>query len=187
MKIACLGWGSLIWMPRSLPIRRGWFSDGPLLPIEFARESGDRRITLVLANVNHRVRTLWALMSVDTLDRAKSALATREGITESNIRYSIGYWDSETDTSHGEFAAEIGGWAKQLALDAVVWTNLKVGFKDKRGELPQYDQILEHLRWCLSHEERAFAEEYVRKAPTQIDTEYRRNLERDLGWTPIEV
>ena len=129
MKIACLGWGSLIWTPGSLPIRRGWFYDGPLLPIEFARESGGRRITLVLANVNHRVRTLWALMSVDTIDRAKSALAAREGISESNIRYSVGYWDSESDSFHGEYAAEIGGWARQLALDAVVWTNLKVGFK----------------------------------------------------------
>ena len=186
MKIACLGWGSLIWMQGSLPIRRGWFSDGPLLPIEFARESGDRRITLVLANVNHRVRTLWALMSVDTLDRAKSALAEREGIRESNIRYSVGYWDFESGSSHGEYAAEIGGWAKQLALDAVVWTNLKVGFNVNRGELPQYDQILEHIR-CLSHEERVVLEEYVRKTPTQIDTEYRRNLERDLGWTPIEA
>jgi len=184
MKIACLGWGSLIWTPGSLPICRGWFSDGPLLPIEFARESGDRRITLVLANVNHRVRTLWALMSVDTMDLARSALAAREGISESNIRYSVGYWES--DSSHGEYAEEIGGWARHLELDAVVWTNLKVGFKEKRDELPQYDQVLEHLR-SLSHEERLVAEEYVRKAPPQIDTAYRRNLERDLGWTPVEA
>ena len=186
MKIACLGWGSLIWAPESLPIRRGWFSDGPMLPVEFARESSGRRITLVIANVNYRVRTLWALMSVDTLDRAKSTLAEREGISESNIRYSIGYWDSESNSSHGECAEEIGAWAKQLALDAVVWTNLKVGFKDKRDALPQYDQVLKHLR-SLSHEERGVAEEYVRKAPAQIDTEYRRYLERDLGWAPVEA
>ena len=186
MKIACLGWGSLIWAPGSLPIRRGWFSDGPLLPVEFARESGDRRFTLVLANVDQRVRTLWALMSVDTLDLAKSALAAREGISEKNIRYSVGYWDFESNSSHGECAAEISGWAEQLGLDAVVWTNLKVGFKDSRDKLPQYQEVLEHLR-SLSHEERIVAEEYVRNAPTQIDTEYRRNLERDFGWTPIEA
>lgn len=186
MNIACLGWGSLIWMPGKIPIRRGWFFDGPLLPIEFARESSGRRITLVLADVNHRVRTLWALMSVDTLDRAKSALAEREGINKKNIRYSIGYWDSESNSSHSKYAAEIGQWAKQLGLDAVVWANLKVGFKEKRDALPQYEQVLEHLR-SLSHEERGVAEEYVRKAPAQIDTEYRRNLERDLGWTPIEA
>lgn len=173
-------------MPRSLPVRRGWFSDGPLLPIEFARESGDHRITLVIANVNHRVRTLWALMSVDTLDLARSALAAREGISESNMSYSIGYWESASESSHGEYADEIGSWAKRLSLDAVVWTNLKVGFRNNRDELPQYDQVLEHLR-SVSHEERVVAEEYVRKAPIQIDTEYRRNLERDLGWAPIEA
>ena len=39
MKIACLGWGSVIWDPRALPIQREWFKDGPFAPVEFTRQS----------------------------------------------------------------------------------------------------------------------------------------------------
>ena len=34
--IACLGWGSLIWDPRALPIHRQWHMDGPLLSPDYS-------------------------------------------------------------------------------------------------------------------------------------------------------
>jgi hypothetical protein len=46
--IACIGWGSLIWDMRNLNVDGNWHADGPLLPIEFARQSRDGRITLVI-------------------------------------------------------------------------------------------------------------------------------------------
>lgn len=184
MNIACLGWGSLIWDPRELPIHGAWFEDGPKLPIEFARESGGRRITLVIADVEYTVRSLWALMSVNTLDEAKRKLADREGITEGNIRYSIGFWENASGFSNGKCAPQIGIWAKSLHLDAVVWTNLKFGFRETRDIMPQYAQVLKHIEQ-LSHEERRVAEEYIRRTPVQIDTEFRRRLQRDLDWTPV--
>ncbi|MDN3523086.1 hypothetical protein [Halomonas ramblicola] len=186
MKIACLGWGSLIWDPRGLPIRGNWFEDGPILPIEFARESGGKRVTLVIVEQGTLVRTLWALMSVVALEDAKAALAEREGISEENIKYSIGYWCSETETSHGRCEAQIGAWAKELGLDAVVWTNLKCGFRNARDKMPTYEQILDHLQ-TIDHEERQVAERYIRRAPVQIDTKFRRWLTRDFGWDPIET
>jgi nitroreductase len=50
LRIACLGWGSLIWKPENLPIIGEWKNDGPMLPIEFSRESGGQRITLVICD-----------------------------------------------------------------------------------------------------------------------------------------
>jgi len=79
MKIACLGWGSLIWNPGSLLIRREWFNDGPLLPIEYSRISNDGRLTLVITENVKPIRTLWALMATEDLAEAKKSLKEREG------------------------------------------------------------------------------------------------------------
>lgn len=183
MDIACLGWGSLVWDPRTIPIRGKWFDDGPILPIEFARESSNGRITLVIADVDFGVRSLWALMSVRNLDDAKTELAVRESIPMQNAKYSIGFWDRASSNSHGRSADKIGLWAKKHNFDCVVWTNLRFGFKKDRGSMPTYANVLEHLR-SLPHEKRRVAEEYIRQAPVQIDTEYRKRMQDDLGWVP---
>lgn len=183
MKIACLGWGSLIWDPQTLLIRGDWFNDGPNLPIEFARESNNDRITLVITNVDYRVRSLWALLETENFDDAKKALASREGISDTNIKYSIGFWDGNSGESNGLCATEIGDWAKKLDIDAVVWTNLKCGFKSNRGTMPTCAEILEYLQ-ALSPESKKKAKKYICKAPIQIATEYRKQIEDNLGWQP---
>ena len=50
MIIAILGWGSLIWEPKELEFDRkiGWLENGPILPIEFARISNNKRLTSLL-------------------------------------------------------------------------------------------------------------------------------------------
>jgi hypothetical protein len=48
MKIAVLGWGSLLWEQGVLRLASRWRTDGPWLPIEFARLSDRGRLTLVI-------------------------------------------------------------------------------------------------------------------------------------------
>jgi len=163
-----------------------WFKDGPRLPIEFARESNGNRITLVICDVEYTVRSCWAMMSLDDLGEAKRKLADREGIMFENIKHSIGFWERESGCTHGKYAPRIGNWARGRALDAVVWTNLKFGFRGMRGKMPEYSQVLQYIK-TLSPEERRVAEEYVRRAPIQIDTLFRRRLQRDLGWAPVKI
>ena len=183
MAIACLGWGSLIWSPRGLPVKSGWFEDGPLLPIEFARESRDRRITLVLTPDAALVRSLWTIMSDPNLEAARESLRLREGIGPRSASKHIG-WCDPVKHSDGLFANDIASWTKRQELGGAVWTALPPGFQNTPSEVPTAAEIVAHLR-DLDAAPRRVVEEYVRRAPLQIDTEHRRTLEIEFGWTPI--
>lgn len=184
MRIACLGWGSLVWDPRDLLIRRKWFSDGPLLPVEFCRKSSDGRITLVVVPEKPRVRTLWVLSSTEVLGDAIESLRAREGIPERNVSEHIGRWICHRE-DNARVDPEIRDWADKMKLDAVLWTALPPKFDGDDGETPNAEQVLDYLQ-DLPYEKKRHAEEYVRRTPIQIDTEYRRLIEMRLGWLPIE-
>jgi hypothetical protein len=178
-RIACLGWGSLVWQPDNLPIRGDWLEDGPWLPLEFARQSENGRLTLVVTpGYRRKVRSLWALMAVETAEDAREALRVREG-NRARIE-SIGIW-RVSDASRGTMS-EIDEWARGHDLSAVVWTALPAKFAGKNGRVPSLPDALGYLR-SLHGNTREIAEEYVRKAPAQIDTPYRQKFASDLGWT----
>jgi hypothetical protein len=181
MLIACLGWGSLVWEPRDLPVRSPWFADGPFLPIEFARQSDDGRITLVLVPGKPLVRTLWALLSVPSLRDACEALYEREGMTSEDHLRHIGVWTRGGQPGSGEVLERVEAWARPLGLDGVVWTALPPHFRGDEGRVPSAWEVVAHLD-ALAGEARQRAEEYLRRAPRQIDTEYRRYIEQKLGW-----
>ena len=100
MKIACIAWGSLVWDPRQLACRGTWNNDGPLLPVEFCRQSKDGRLTLVIVPGKPEVRTLWILMSSANIDEARMNLAEREGI-EKEIETKIAVWSADSQTDVG--------------------------------------------------------------------------------------
>lgn len=178
--IACLGWGSLVWDPRGLPIQRQWFADGPFGQIEFLRQSKDGRVTLVVdAAVSVPVRSLWAVMDTAVIDAAKEALRDREGLTSKSWHDHIGSW-SRGDAAPARFP-NLPRWAEAHGLDAVIWTALPATFD---GNDPGCsDSIVDHLA-TLTGSARDQAERYIRFAPAQIDTPIRRRIEAALQWTP---
>lgn len=189
--IACLGWGSLVWDPRDLPCLGNWHNDGPLLPIEFARASGGKKrddpaekITLVICPNTPQIRTYWTLLNVVDIHTARKRLAVREYVgadaawTEANI----GFWDRATRKSYGLEAETIAAWAAAVGLAGVVWTNLTFGLKTSRGVMPSAEEVVAFLR-ALDPTKQPEAEGYIRQAPAQIDTAYRRLIERELGWS----
>jgi hypothetical protein len=181
MLITYLGWGSLVWDPRELPVRGRWFIDGPFIPIEFLRQSNDGRLTLVIAPESYPlIRSLWTLCSLDNLEDAKNALADREGIKRDNIKQCIGVWKLG-DEEKGVISL-ISSWATQLCLDAVLWTNLPPKFNSE-NRIAEASEIIEYLE-NLPIEKRRNAERYVRNTPLQIDTPIRRLIETRLGWKP---
>lgn len=182
-KIACLGWGSLVWDQRKLPIQGRWFEDGPLLPIEFARQSKDDRITLVITEKIPLVRSLWVIMDADNIEDACEALRLRESIPLRNALKHIGCWPPKNGVT-ALIPNHLESWAHSKRLDAVVWTALPPKFSNKDGRIPTEDEVVKHLR-KLTGNKRKKAEEYIRRTPRQIDTAYRRRIESELGWTPV--
>lgn len=68
MRIACIGWGSLVWSPGILRCEGEWHLNGPLLPLEFARTSKDGRLTLVLMDGAAPVPSLWVELTPLAMD-----------------------------------------------------------------------------------------------------------------------
>jgi hypothetical protein len=186
MTIACLGWGSLIWNPRDLPVRGKWFTDGPFLPVEFCRRSDNGRMTLVIVDGKPRIRTLWAVFITNDLDEAIEQLRTRESVGKDKVDTWIAKWVKGGPT--GGVDSHISRWAEGMDLDAVLWTALPPRFEGedgvvKDGVVPKAGAVVRYLLDLPCGKYR-LAEEYVRKTPAQIDTDYRRIIEKELGWAP---
>ncbi len=183
--IVCIGWGSLVWRQENLPLRGGWCEGGPLLPVEFARQSEDKRMTLVICPGRTRVPTRWAFLDVPDIRSAKQALAVREWERAPNnprwVAENIGFWELTTGARHGMESDTIAAWASGKGFAGVVWTNLPCKFNGANGTMPSEDDVVDSL-CSLGGKQRDLAKEYVCNAPREVDTLYRRRIARDLGW-----
>jgi hypothetical protein len=191
MKIAILGWGSLIWNPKNLEIdktigKNGWQDDGPMLPIEFARISKDGRLTLVIVPGEKKVQTLYAISKFGELDHAVLDLAVREGCGRNKIGC---YNKSENNFFHDNFTCKnnIESWINSKEdIDAVIWTNLSKRFFDKIGMEWNENNVVNYLN-TLPVDIKVRAEEYIRKAPAIVNTPIREAIEAELRWSNINI
>lgn len=162
-KIAYLSWGSLAANPGSLPLvePNGFKSNprtGPTLPVEYARQNSDGRLSLVIASgfgklgtepLIKEVETFYATYRGDNVSQARSALQAREGVSAENIGY-VNLQDStyrrkdynvrtgKTTLQKGTIGDDyytdhtllqrIVSWARENGYTAVIWTDLQPTF-----------------------------------------------------------
>ncbi len=175
MKIACLGWGSLIWKPGRLPVAWGWKEDGPQVPIEFCRVSDGGELATVISLNATPVPVFWAWLDVDRLDVACDALREREGIPAERCD-GIG-----SLLIHNAPGGMLNDWARERDIDALIWTGLPPRSDNIEGRVPSVTEAILYLD-SLAGETREHARDYFQRVPAQIDTPYRRAIKHGLGW-----
>jgi hypothetical protein len=200
MQIAVIGWGSLIWCPGCLQIKSRWHSDGPALPIEFARISCDKRLTLVIHHGSPEEptpdqQTYWALMSeFNDPKAARENLQAREGAKNLDDIHSVttdGQVEGAVDPA---ISARIRKWLDgRQNLKAAIWTGLPTNWPKKRdGKEFTREDAVAYLRKLECERDQAKAtydraHEYVSNAPRQIQTPVRRMMREKKGWKDAEL
>ena len=185
MKIAVLGWGSLVWDPRTLRLAGHWMEGGPALPIEFSRISDNGRLTLVIDEAHGvDVPTRYAWSALNDLDEAIADLQRREG---SSVRSRIGFIDigsgltcERARANHPLACARILEWSKGQHLDAVIWTAIGPRFQEKTGLPFSVEAAVRYLAG-LQEPTRTLAVAYICKAPADVVTPVRTRAVAELG------
>lgn len=179
MRIAILGWGSLIWDNRNLRITGDWQTGGPELPIEFSRVSHDGRLTLVIDPAHgHPVPTRYATSACTNLNGAIANLRERENTTAEKIGYVNLIASTERDNSrlhHPAACDTIKVWAQANDWQAVIWTALISNF-DSEGRPPFSVPAAVAYFNGLTGAVQARALEYLKHAPAEVDTPLRRAI-----------
>jgi hypothetical protein len=181
MKIAILGWGSLLWDQRLEfdEQHEDWLLGGPSLKIEFSRVSETRNgaLTLVLDSENGKLcQVAYTFSKRKNPDDTVHDVRCREGTTLKNI--GICFADNSRKQSQKEVLSTIRDWASGKKIDVVIWTNLESNFQKKSKCKKPFSikAALCHIQ-ALDNEGKAKAAEYVWRTPTFVATPLREALE----------
>jgi len=179
MRIAILGWGSLLWEGGTEFDRwhEPWEYDGPQMMLEFSRISASRSgaLTLVIDEAHGSPAPVaWCLSKRARVDDAVCDLCAREGTTIENIGRSV----VTPREAGGEPENPITAWARPKNLDSVVWTALKSNFREKREQSFSVPAAVAYLK-TLDPAGKAKAAEYVWRAPAFVKTDLRSVLQEE--------
>lgn len=173
MRIAILGWGSLVWDLGDLRVVDDtWHKGGPELQIELSRVSQKRGYLTYVIDETHtrRVPTRYAVSRFRSMEDAIANLACREGCAA----HSIGYVKSGPRArrrSRTGLWMDIQVWVRAKKFDAAIWTDLPPDFP---GGFTLDRAVAFFKR--LPVETAEDARKYVREAPQEVDTDLRRRL-----------
>jgi hypothetical protein len=182
MKSAVLAWGSLVWNPGDLQVATKFAPNGPLLPVEFCRVSGDGRLTLVIDETFGAVCTTYSAPSaIQNLDGTTENLRIREGMPNSRgigfVELASGKQSDIATQRHPQAVATIAAWATSNGYDATIWTALASNFDepDKGGEPFSVTAAIRYLEKLEGKDAAKFARAlaYVRNAPPEVQTPVR--------------
>jgi len=185
VKSAVLAWGSLVWDPRDLQTGAEFAPNGPLLPIEFCRVSGDGRLTLAIDETFGAVcKTYSAPSAIEDLDSAIENLRLREGMPNARgigfVEAASGKQSEIAMQSHPEAVATIAAWATAMGYDAAIWTALAGNFDEpgKGGEPFSVTAAIRYLETLKGEDAAKFARAlaYIRNAPPEVETPVREEV-----------
>jgi hypothetical protein len=185
IRIALLGWGSLLWEGGNTfdYWHDAWQCDGPSLRIEFSRVSCSRggALTLVIDPENGiPIRVAWCLSRRQSINEAIEDLRKREQTKVRNIGRITA--DGHAQCHHAESVNAIRTWAAERGLDGIVWTDLRGNFAKKVEGSFSVDAAMRYLT-SLKGESRKKAVEYFRRTPSFVQTPLRDAFNSKIGAT----
>jgi hypothetical protein len=183
VKIAILGWGSLLWdkRPEFDEQHEEWQFDGPSLKIEFSRVSKTRNgaLTLVLdAKYGRECQVAYAFSKRKNPDDAICDVRSREGTTLKNVGFHFTD-NSRKQAREEEVLKTVQNWASDKKIDVVVWSDLESNFQEKSECKKPFsiEAALCHIQALDSQGKAKEAAEYIRRTHAFVATPLREALQ----------
>jgi hypothetical protein len=183
-QIMVLAWGSLVWNRGTLAVTADFQPNGPSLPIEFSRVSGDGRLTLIIDEKAGAPCITYTAVSVhNELGEAKENLRIREGMPSQK---GVGFIDlisgRQSHTAierHPTAVTKIRAWAELNGLPMVIWTALASNFHEP-GKANKQFSVQAATRYLETRDAGTLrsALNYIRQAPPEIKTPLREAVSR---------